>query len=82
MGVEMAPIWGVFSGVFFLDLFGSFLRSLFEPGLWLFWLHFGGQFRLFVKGVEARGTTSRQKAQHAKTTKTKQTKKTMGFHAF
>ena len=63
MGAEMVPIWGWF----FIDFSGPFLVSLFELVLWLFWFHLGGQFRLFVKGVEARGTTSRQKAQHATT---------------
>ena len=46
-GRRWVPKWSPFGepfGVMFIDLSGVFLRSLFELVLWLFWLHFGGQF--------------------------------------
>ena len=60
---KWAPIWGHFWDTFS----GPFLRPPFEHILWPFGHRLGDDLGTVFEGIEAHGTTSRQKVQHAKT---------------
>ena len=67
LGTSPVPKWAPIWGHFWDNFSGLFLRPPFEHILWPFGHRLGDDLGTVFEGIEAHGTTSRQKVQHAKT---------------